>query len=49
MGFIEWFKQYLKCEWEDYEGNLTESDMQRAFEAGREYEAKINLRRITHE
>ena len=40
-AFTEWFRNYLKCDWEDYEGNLGESDMERAFQAGREYEAKL--------
>jgi len=41
MNFKEWFKNYLKCEWEDFEGNINDNDMQNAFEAGREYEAKL--------
>jgi len=41
MKFADWFKKYLKCDWEDYEGNLGENDMENAFNAGREYEAKL--------
>jgi hypothetical protein len=41
MKFPEWFVKYLGCEWEDCDRNLNESDMQRAFEAGRAYEAKL--------
>lgn len=43
MNFAKWFLNYLGCEWEDCERNLNESDMQRAFEAGRAYEASKTL------
>jgi hypothetical protein len=38
LDFDEWFVEHLGCEWEDYEENLGEGNMARAFQAGREYE-----------
>jgi hypothetical protein len=40
-SFDEWLKNRLKCEWEDYEDNLSDNDMKAAYAAGLERAAVI--------